>query len=632
MGNFETCSFCARELDVLKPWRLETLVLSQLDIGIQEGCTTCKFRKQAISCVTTDPTTPVVFAEEQKRFRVGRKCTEYDDQFDDIAKGNLISGSTALDESFQSMRMWIRDCVETHSGCSKGGKFFSKRLLDVGCHPAVLRENADLAPYACLSHCWGPNQSPIRTTTNNIQEFRNEVPWDQLSKTFQDAVDICRRLDIRYIWIDSLCIIQEGDGFADWKEQSVDLGRIYANAFVTIAATKSKDGTGGCYASRSLGHVEAWPIEEGKIYVREQMPYFKPGKIGMQQAPLLSRGWVYQEMMLSPRVLHFCEQDISWGCRTEYKSESGSNDAFVNGVGESSSEGKRYPTDMMSWYRSVNDYTRLALTKDKDRLPALAALAQKAAESRPGDHYLAGLWQHTLLWDLLWQTESFLDGERPAARPEEWCGPSWSWASVKTRVKWVALLRFNAQDRPLTCTRLLAIDVEPDGSRYLGQFRRAQISFRGPLLATTLGKLETMTTDYPDRDARLQLDESLSVHEFTPDCTLPASGADAVPREWPVFILPLMVGLARIYTILGPALWLREDRGGNKNAYERIGLVELNYMRRTSDFTSVLPLNEATTEAGRKLRSDYFIQGKMEEYQWADAYLCGLPSFEVIIK
>ncbi|KAK8078493.1 hypothetical protein PG996_004663 [Apiospora saccharicola] len=467
------------------------------------------------------------------------------------------------------MKRWIRDYIQTHTNCPKGGHFFPKRLLVVRRSPVVMRENG----------------------------FQTEVPWDQLSKTFQDAVEICRRMDINYIWIDSLCIIQEGDDFADWKEQSVEMGKIYANAFITIAATKSKNGTGGYYASRSLGHVEAWPIEEGKIYVREQMPYFKPGKIGLQQAPLLSRGWVYQEMMLSPRVLHFCEQDVSWNCRTEYKSESGFNDAFVNEVGEPSSEGKR----------SVNDYTRLALTKDKDRLPTLAALAQKVAESRPpGDQYLVGLWQHTLLWDLLWQTESFLDGNRPAASPETWCGSSWSWASVKTCVKWVTLLRLNAQHRPLTCTRLLAIDVEPDGSRYLGQFRRAQISFRGPLLETTLGELETMTTDYPDREARLQLDESLSVHEFTPDCTVPASGTDAVPRERPGFSMPLMVGLARIYTIHGLALWRRDDGDDNQNTYERIGLVELNFMRCTSDFTSMLPLNDAITEAGRQLRSDYF--------------------------
>ncbi|KAK7978609.1 HET domain-containing protein [Apiospora saccharicola] len=581
MSNPDTCFLCKRELNALKPGRyLEKFPLSELISGPQHGCRTCKFRKQAVNCITTDQNTLVVFVDKQKRFRIGRKWYEifqiqdpnaqYDDNFAGIAKGNLLSESTSSDESFQTMKRWIQDCVQTHPDCPKGGQFFPKRLVDVRRNRAVLRENADMASYACLSHFWGPNQSPIRTTIDTIQDFKAEIPWDQLSNTFQDAVDIYRRLDISYIWIDSLCIIQEGDDFADWKEQSIDMGRIYANAFITIAATKSKDGTGGCYVSRSPGHVNARPIQDGRIYVREQMPYFKLregmpffklGRRHMLQAHLLKRGWVYQEMMLSPRVLHFCEQDISWNCHTTFKSESGSNDTFVNDAIKppSDDDDKSYPTGMLLCRRD--------------------------------DTYLAGLWQNTFLWDLLWQTESVMEfnGEQLAERPKEWCGPSWSWswASVKSCVDWVALLVAQARYRPLACTRLMSIQVDPDGSRYLGQFRRAQISFSGPMLATTLGKLETMTPDSQDWEAKLQIDEHLSIYRFAPDCIWPSSGSDAVPREREVLILPLMVGLTRPCNVLGPAIWRRE--GEDDNTYERIGLVYLSFILDFSDVASMLP-------------------------------------------
>ncbi len=79
-----------------------------------------------------------------------------------------------------------------------------------------------------------------------------------LTRTFQDAVDVCRRLDVGYIWIDSLCIVQ--DSKEDWDAESIKMADTYENAFVTIAATKSQDGSGGCYSERDPGHVDCKPI------------------------------------------------------------------------------------------------------------------------------------------------------------------------------------------------------------------------------------------------------------------------------------------------------------------------------------------------------------------------------------
>lgn len=659
MAVLDTCTFCHQKLNLLKPWRFHTFILSQLQRSVDEGCRTCMFSQKAIHCFTADQEARVLFQEEPKRFRIGRKfyevfrvggeclpegrtlkggrelrgavaeAAQVDDSLTDINYGNLLSSKTSSEETFQAIRTWLEGCVAGHSACVTRD-FSPKRVLDVRFDRVVLLEDAVVSRYACLSHCWGPPPPPIRTVSENMQDFMSEIPWEKLSKTFQDAVDICRRLDIAYIWIDSLCIIQDSED--DWKNQSVQMADIYENAVVTIAATKSKDGLGGCYSDRDPGHANAQPIVEGQLYAREQMPKLKLETIDNDQLPLLSRGWVYQEMTLSPRVLHFCRQEVIWSCRTHTKSESGANDKDRQTSWDTGTKG--YATSDLLWYNAVNKYTHLALTKERDRLPALAAVAQREARSRPADdRYLAGLWQSTLRWDLLWQTYPPTTRDRPAARPrvpeevpEEWRPPSWSWASVRTHTQWFALLRYNARHAPLTCTRLRQVDVVPASAatEYLGQYQRARLVFHGPLLTTTLGEMETMATDYPDRDANLELDEHISVHEFVPDCTWPSSGPGSISKEQDIRILPLMVSMAGKHQTHALALL----NIGARDTYERIGLVELNYLRgiAPSVFEGTL------TDAGRNLEGDYLSHGRLEGSRWVDAYLCTLPSFEVIIQ
>ena len=143
----------------------------------------------------------------------------------------------------------------------------------------VLRE--DLAqkrhPYACLSHCWGPSprrpQSNIlKTKRSTLEQFKIEVPWHELTKTFKDAIEICRRLNIDYLWIDSLCILL--DSVDDWSQNATEVGSIYENALLTIAATRSKEGCEGCYSTTDLRYLAYLVPETGNIYVRRKPPSY----------------------------------------------------------------------------------------------------------------------------------------------------------------------------------------------------------------------------------------------------------------------------------------------------------------------------------------------------------------------
>ncbi|KAF1968080.1 hypothetical protein BU23DRAFT_435320, partial [Bimuria novae-zelandiae CBS 107.79] len=105
--------------------------------------------------------------------------------------------------------------------------------------------------YATFSHCWGENPQFIRLTTENIAQFSEEISFQDLPRNFQDAVTLCKRMQIRYLWIDSLCIIQSGEGsIQDWNFHVNEMRRIYLNSLLTIAASRAKDAEQGMFTER----------------------------------------------------------------------------------------------------------------------------------------------------------------------------------------------------------------------------------------------------------------------------------------------------------------------------------------------------------------------------------------------
>lgn len=534
----------------------------------------------------------------QRRLCSRGNATYIDDdsnRFPTVEKGYPLSASTASEETLAKMKTWIDDCRTTHALCrtdQHGQGYMPKRVLRLTNDRIVLMEGAKPHTYACLSHCWGPSQSPIKTISTTIDAFKKDIPWRDLSKTFQDAVDICRRLGISYIWIDSLCIVQDSD--EDWAEESAKMAEIYANAFLTIAATKSRDGTGGCYSDRDTCYVEYGTVIEGSVFVRGQMPRFR-GRAGSRVAeswPLLFRGWVYQEMTLSARVLHFGSQEVVWQCRTHRRSESGSNDSDHADVTFSYGHAPPPPRgdsdDIWAagsphdhpWYDTVSVYSGLALSFDKDKLPALAAISQESAKERAGDDvFLAGLWKNSLLLDMLWETCILDTGNEPARRPTGNGAPSWSWAAVKPRVKWFMFKNYMFPHHALDCTKLEAVHVEPIGSPYLGRYSRCELIFRGPLIPTTSEDLEPsiFMKDVGQESRGYRIDEIMAVHQFTPDHEFDLGGPVYGPATGSKFILPLMIQHGGHHLVVGIVIRAMEH---GAHVYERVGLVTLVYVKR----------------------------------------------------
>ncbi|RKK88459.1 hypothetical protein BFJ69_g314 [Fusarium oxysporum] len=171
-----------------------------------------------------------------------------------------------------------------------------------------------------LSYRWAKNLS-IVLLNSNLEEFRRSAPISRLPKTFKEAITVARRLSIKYLWIDSLCIIQ--DSPEDWARESLQMHQVYANSACTISATASEGPDEGLFRSRIvqetlIGHIKV-QFADGKprrfdVWDQDHMQR-------LTQGPLTDRGWVFQERILSPRVLHFAKTQAVWECFEMHKSE-----------------------------------------------------------------------------------------------------------------------------------------------------------------------------------------------------------------------------------------------------------------------------------------------------------------------
>lgn len=237
---------------------------------------------------------------------------------------------------FAMLRDWTTHCESDHAVCSKPlHKAAPSRLIEIGGgdeetpRVRLVDANQDVRGlYATLSHCWGPNPDMKRlprTTADTLDAHYQSIPYDALSATFKDAITVAYNLGLHYLWIDSLCIIQQDK--ADWERESVKMADIYANSFVTIAATGSRGVDEGLYLLRR--EQEMTPVlwrtpEDGKLLAFHPLLARNYLDYETIPRPLYSRAWCMQELTLSRRVLHFLPGQVIWDCSatTSYEFES----------------------------------------------------------------------------------------------------------------------------------------------------------------------------------------------------------------------------------------------------------------------------------------------------------------------
>ncbi|KAK0712918.1 heterokaryon incompatibility protein-domain-containing protein [Lasiosphaeria miniovina] len=417
--------------------------------------------------------------------------------------GDQDSAAHLLHES-RLIRRWSELCLAHHTDCGTATPFLPTRLIDVGtaARPELrLVLGADMADknarYLALSHCWGRTMPAAgRTTAQTLARHRAAIAPGTLPRTFRDFVAIARRVAARYVWIDSLCIVQ--DSREDWEREATQMAAVYSHAHFTVSASGSADGRGGCRVVddvRSFGPVDLLCRVDGEGAVAEKTfrlwsrDTFPVGQV-LSSDPLTARGWCLQERELSPRVVHFSKDTVRWECRGLRASlEFPWGDAASFDVGRLLDGGSAArPTALgmpindstplddatrqrLAWFELVDRYTSRALTHQVDILPAFSGIARTIANST-ADEYCAGLWRsyfaHCLLWASNWHVGR---GLAQHSRPPTYLAPTWSWASVKGPVHYLSWVNgyyhtFNAQPDPAYVPRLVDVALQTSADRY----------------------------------------------------------------------------------------------------------------------------------------------------------------------
>ncbi|EME40198.1 hypothetical protein DOTSEDRAFT_74873 [Dothistroma septosporum NZE10] len=384
----------------------------------------------------------------------------------------------------------VQECRQTHAICRQDTHdFVPTRLLHVGlnneelfiCESGAEGLTKPTFTWAALSHCWGGGQ-PIKLVRDNLSDLHSRVSFDELPSTFRDAIDVARLLEIQYIWIDSMCIIQ--DDIEDWQQEAAMMGMIYSQAFIVISGASSEEPSIPFLGPRDEDwlprqffmttptnhtininarrrHLLAAPLEQGL----HEPPYTEAWAHDRWKGPLYKRAWCFQETHLAQRTLHFTPGSIIFECRTHRRAEDhlppdpSLLSPILGQVG-----------DATKWRMVVRQYTSRNLSRSTDKLPAISGVASLLPQAQRTD-YLAGIWRESLIHDLLWNVQP-QPGEPLSYRGEEYIAPTWSWASLDHAVSW------NEFQITALLAEVLEARCEPTGSNRFGQIRSGHIRLR----------------------------------------------------------------------------------------------------------------------------------------------------------
>jgi hypothetical protein len=395
-------------------------------------------------------------------------------------------------EQVRIASQWLRECNESHVECAafahKDPRMPSRLVRvneqqDSHIHIVDSRNTPISGPYTTLSYCWG-SSTAFTLLSTHIDQMKAGIPVQSLPKTLRDAVTFTRKLRIPYLWVDSLCIIQDSE--QDWQSEATDMANVYGHAYCNLAATHSQDCNDGLFWNLNPDTVR--PV----VVTPRVQPYFEEPLVlfdedfwdkRIKNAPLNKRGWVLQERTMASRTIHFTCDQILWEChqtrRSQYFStllprEEGGKRPRVHGLQAPQTPDENRNLTLL-WNSLVRTYTNCRLTRPEDKLVAIGATAAHI-HSQTGDEYFAGLWRRDMPRNLAW-----LPWPARGEHPEVYRAPSWSWASVDGAVP---------NDSPYCEELVPLVDISScavssvNGSRF-GPVTGAQLRLRGRLFPVT---------------------------------------------------------------------------------------------------------------------------------------------------
>ena len=240
------------------------------------------------------------------------------------------------DESLALMKGWIDNCQRCHPLCKMmprqvgGPKRLLQCLPDDGSVRLVeTQSRTQRCDYIALSYCWGDGTAVMKTTEKATEEapktldrHQSGIPDKDLPPLYQEVVALARGLDIAYLWIDAICIIQ--DSPEDKAEEIKKMSDIYRGAFVVVVAATApspsnsllrvepQSGQSNTWRTASLIRYEDIDFDV-KFRKRENSHAFSDAT---DRTPIAFRAWCFQEKMLASRCLIFLDDEVVWECRS----------------------------------------------------------------------------------------------------------------------------------------------------------------------------------------------------------------------------------------------------------------------------------------------------------------------------
>ncbi|GFP55952.1 hypothetical protein TASIC1_0006012200 [Trichoderma asperellum] len=368
-------------------------------------------------------------------------------------------------------RKWVTKCEREHN--SQCGAFSSPtnsrpessfRLIDVVDECIVVPPPS--CQYVALSYVWGRTQylqlnsqtAPILAEKGSL--FSQETPVGQ---TITDAITVVKALGERYLWVDQLCISQDE---SDKAIHIKSMDRVYGAALLTIVAADGMDANAGLPGvrpgtrTRNINqlHEDIWP--GFSIATTIDLPLDPAGSVWG------TRGWTFQEQLLSKRLLLFYQGSVFWQCRNarycedapalikaeaeqvhwlEQLSPRWAKDKaplqHIEKQWDENQEGCApaplcRPVVFTEYARAVKEYTKRRLTFSDDIINAFEGISSQLSHHM-GNNFLAALPESYLDIALLW-TPSVLQTRRKSKQSQQTLFPSWSWAG------WIGQAEYDA--------------------------------------------------------------------------------------------------------------------------------------------------------------------------------------------
>lgn len=251
--------------------------------------------------------------------------------------GDIIGRSTrdpGSKESISLIAQWLQDCTLHHDTCKSEydrkdkridynakGPDIPARVIDVGLRGPevddlrIIKAGKHIGQYAALSHRWSLDPTEqFKSMKDNISARMAGFSKSSLPKTFRDAVHLTQSLGIQYLWIDSICILQDSE--SDWAQESAYMGEIYRRSHLVIAAVSAATNPSrGFFLPRNqnpapirLNYIDKHGQKSGLWYIQGAGDFYDQ----VTNSELHRRGWVLQERWLSRRKIHFAVDQMYW--------------------------------------------------------------------------------------------------------------------------------------------------------------------------------------------------------------------------------------------------------------------------------------------------------------------------------